>query len=393
MNRLKMMRRCFLALIALSGLLVPASRLLGAEYFMYVGTYTNQGPQGSQGIYVWRFDAAAGKLTPLGLAAKSANPSFLAAHPNGHFFYAVNEVSHFEKMARSGSVSAFAIDPATGMLRLLNQQPSMGDGPCHLALDHQGKCLIVANYNNGSVASYPVSDDGLLNQSVAYFQPKGSGKIPQRQDGPHAHCIAVSPDDRFALVADLGLDEVMMYRLNAAAAHMEVSDPRFVKVAPGSGPRHLAFHPNGRFVYLINEMGSSIITFAYDPQAGTLQELQTVSTLPKDYKGENDTAEIQVHPSGKFVYGSNRGHDSIAVFAVDPKAGTLKLVENVATQGKTPRGFGIDPTGAYLIAANQQSNNIVVFRIDQTSGRLKPTGQVLDALTPVAVTFVPAKKD
>jgi 6-phosphogluconolactonase len=267
----------------------------------------------------------------------------------------------------------------------------MGDGPCHLALDHQGKCLIVANYNNGSVASYPVSADGLLNQSVAYFQPKGSGKIPQRQDGPHAHCIAVSPDDRFALVADLGLDEVMMYRLNAAAAHMEVSDPRFVKVAPGSGPRHLAFHPNGRFVYLINEMGSSIITFAYDPQAGTLQELQTVSTLPKDYKGQNDTAEIQVHPSGKFVYGSNRGHDSIAVFAVDPKAGTLKLVENVATQGKTPRGFGIDPTGAYLIAANQQSNNIVVFRIDQTSGRLKPTGQVLEALTPVAVTFVPAK--
>ena len=390
MNRLKMIRRCFLALLAFSGLLVPAPRLLGADYFMYVGTYTGQG---SQGIYVWRFDAAAGKFTPIGLAAKSANPSFLAAHPNGRFLYAVNEISHFQKMSNDGSVSAFAIDPASGKLQLLNQQASMGDGPCHLALDHQGKCLIVANYNNGSVASYPLGSDGLLSQSVAFFQPKGSGKIPQRQDGPHAHCIAISPDDRFALVADLGLDEVMMYRLNTATAQMEVSDPQFVKVAPGAGPRHLAFHPNGRFVYLINEMGSSIITFGYDPQAGTLRELQTVSTLPADYKGQNDSAEIQVHPSGKFVYGSNRGNDSIAVFAVDPKAGTLKLVENVATQGKTPRGFSIDPTGAYLIAANQQSNNMVVFRIDQTSGRLKPTGQVLDAFAPVAMIFVPAKKD
>jgi 6-phosphogluconolactonase len=390
MNRLKMMRRTFLALTALSGLLLPVSNLFGADYFMYVGTYTNQG---SKGIYVWRFDAATGKFTALGLAAESANPSFLAAHPNGRFLYAVNEVSHFQKMASSGAVSAFAIDPATGKLKLLNQQGSMGDGPCHLALDDQGKCLIVANYNNGSVAAYPVGSDGLLSQSVGFFQPKGSGKIPHRQDGPHAHCVAVSPDNRFALVADLGLDEVLMYRLNAATAAMEVNDPRFVKVAPGSGPRHLAFHPNGRFVYLINEMASSIITFAYEPQAGTLRELQTVSTLPKDYTGENDDAEIQVHPSGKFVYGSNRGHDSIAVFAVDPKAGTLKLVENVSTQGKTPRGFGIDPTGAFLIAANQQSNNMVVFRIDQASGRLKPTGEVLNAFAPVSVIFVPAKKD
>jgi 6-phosphogluconolactonase len=215
--------------------------------------------------------------------------------------------------------------------------------------------------------------------------------MPQRQDGPHAHCVAISPDDHFALVADLGLDEVLIYRLNAATARMEANNPQFVKVAPGSGPRHLAFHPNGRFLYLINEMGSSIITFAYDAPAGTLSELQTVSTLPKDFKGQNDDAEIQVHPSGKFVYGSNRGNDSIAVFAVDPKAGTLKLVEIVPSQGKTPRGFGIDPTGAYLIAANQNSDNMVVFRIDQTSGRLKPTGQVLAAPTPVSVIFVPAK--
>jgi len=383
-----MMRYCFSALMALSGLLAPIAPLLGADYFMYVGTYTDLG---SKGIYVSRFDATAGKFSPLSLAAESANPSFLAVHRNGKFLYAVNEISHFQKMSNNGSVSAFAIDPATGKLRLLNQQASMGDGPCHLALDHQAKCVIVANYNNGSVAAYPIASDGLLNQSVGFFQPKGSGKIPRRQDGPHAHCVAVSPDDRFALVADLGMDEVMMYKLNAATAQMQETDARFVKVAPGSGPRHLAFHPNGRHVYLINEMASTIITFEYQPQAGTLHEIQTVSTLPADYKGENDTAEIQVHPSGKFVYGSNRGHDSIAVFAVDPKAGTLKLVENVATQGKTPRGFSIDPTGQYLIAANQQSKNMVVFRIDQTSGRLKPTGQVLDALAPVAVVFVPAK--
>jgi 6-phosphogluconolactonase len=388
MNRLNMLRRRLLALTLLSVFLLPGSRLLGADFLMYVGTYTNEG---SKGIYAWRFDASAGKFTPLGLAAETPNPSFLAAHPNGKFLYAVNEISHFQRMSNTGSVSAFAIDPATGKLRLLNQQGTLGDGPCHLALDHQGKCVIVANYNNGSVASYPLTAEGLLSQSVAFFQPKGSGKIPHRQDGPHAHCIAVAPDDHFALVADLGMDQVMLYHLDAATAAMSANEPRAVKVAPGSGPRHLAFHPNGKLVYLINEMGSTIITFTYDAQAGTLHELQTVSTVPADYKGQNDTAEIQVHPSGKYVYGSNRGHDSIAVFAVDSKTGTLKMVETVPTQGKTPRGFSIDPTGAYLIAANQATNNLVVFRIDQSSGRLKPTGEVLKAFTPVAVTFVPVK--
>jgi 6-phosphogluconolactonase len=365
-----------------------APLLIGAEYFMYVGTYTDHG---SKGIYAWRFDPGAAKFTPVGLVAESANPSFLAAHPNGHFLYAVNEISHFQRMASTGSVSAYAIDSATGKLKLLNQQASLGDGPCHLVLDHDGKCVIVANYNNGSVAAYPVANNGLLNASSAFFQHRGSGPTAHRQEGPHAHCVVVAPDSRFALVADLGLDEVLLYRLNVEKGAMEVNDPRFVKVTPGAGPRHLAFHPNGTLVYLINEMQSSIITFAYDPQAGSLRELQNVSTLPKDYKGQNDTAELQVHPSGKFLYGSNRGHDSIAVFAIDPSAGTLKLVEHVSTQGKTPRNFSIDPTGAYLIAANQASNNMVVFRIDQASGRLKPTGQVLNAYSPVCVTFVPVK--
>ncbi len=381
------MRR-FLALTLLCAFFLTGNIVLGANFLMYVGTYTNEG---SKGIYAWRFDSSTGKFTSLGLAAETPNPSFLAAHPNGKFLYAVNEISHFQRMSNTGSVSAFAIDPATGKLRLLNAQGSQGDGPCHLALDHEGKCVIVANYNNGSVASYPITPEGLVTQSVAFFQPKGSGKIPHRQDGPHAHCIAVAPDDHFALVADLGMDQVAFYHLDPATAAMSANEPRSIKVAPGSGPRHLAFHPNGKVVYLINEMGSTIITFSYDAKAGSLSELQTVSTVPADFKGENDTAEIRVHPSGKFVYGSNRGHNSIAVFAVDSKTGTLKMIETVPTQGKTPRGFNIDPTGNFLIAANQGSKSIVEFRIDQSTGRLKPTGEVLQAFTPVDITFVPVK--
>jgi 6-phosphogluconolactonase len=382
------MRRSLLALTLLFGLLLPGHALVAADYLMYVGTYTGRD---SKGIYAWRFDSGSGKLTSAGLVAETPNPSFLAAHPNGRFLYAVNEVSHFQRMQKSGSVSAFAIDPATGQLKLLNQQASMGDGPCHLTLDHEGKCLMVANYNNGSVAAFPVGKDGLLTEVISFFQHRGAGTIPHRQDGPHAHCVVVSPDNRFVLTADLGLDEVLVYRLNADTGSMVVNDPPFVKVAPGAGPRHLAFHPNGRLVYLINEVQSTVITFAYDPKGGTLRELQSVSTLPKDFKGQNDTAEIQVHPSGKFLYGSNRGHDSIAVFAIDPKAGTLTLIEHVSTEAKAPRNFAIDPTGTYLLAANQQSNNIVVFRIDQSTGKLTPTGQVVAAPSPVCLTFVAVK--
>jgi len=382
------MRSSFLTLTAFFCALAAAPSLVAEDYFMYVGTYTGQQ---SKGIYAWRFDATAGKFTPLGLVANTPSPSFLAAHPNGRFLYAVNEVSHFQHMERSGSVSAFAIDPATGKLTLLNNQGSLGDGPCHLALDREGKCLMVANYNNGSVAAFPLAPNGLINESTSFFQHKGSGADPKRQEGPHAHCMTVTPEGRFVLASDLGLDEVLFYRLNAAKASMVVNEPRFVKVTPGAGPRHLVFHPNGKVAYLINEIQSSITTFAYEPDGAVLRELQTVSTLPKDYKGHNDDAEIQVHPSGKFVYGSNRGHDSIAVFSVDPKSFTLKPVEYVSTQGKTPRNFAIDPTGKYLIAENQESNNMVVFRIDQSTGRLTPTGQVISAFSPVCITFVPVK--
>ena len=358
---------------------------------MFVGTYTTGPSTSSKGIYAWRFDTAAGKFTEKGLVAETPNPSFLAAHPNGKVLYAVNEISNFQRMASSGSVSAFAIDPKTAQLKLLNAQGSRGDGPCHLALDRQGKCLIVANYNNGSIAAFPVDSNGMLNQPTAFFQHRGSGPVRDRQEHAHAHCIAISPDERFALVADLGLDEVLSYQFDPVKAAMSVNEPPFIKLEPGSGPRHLAFHPNARFLYVINEMNSTIDALAYDTQNGSMREIQTVSTLPKDFTGHNDTAEIQVHPSGKFLYGSNRGHDSIAVFTIDRKAGTLTPVEYVPTQGKTPRNFSLDPSGAYLLAANQQSNNIVVFKIDQNTGRLTATGQVLHAPSPVCITFVPVK--
>lgn len=387
-TRLKMMRIGLLTINALLGLSFAASLAHAAEYFMYVGTYTNLQ---SKGIYAFRFDSTTGKLSPLGLAVKTPSPSYLALHPNGRFLYAVNEISHFQRMTANGSVSAFSIDSSTGMLKLMNAQASQGDGPCHLALGSQGKCVIVANYNNGSISAFPISDDGFLKQSSAFFQHLGSSVNPKNQKSPHAHCVAVSPDNRFALVADLGLDQVLVYHLNAADGTMSVNEPRYAKVAPGSGPRHLAFHPNGKFVYSINEIASTITTFAYAAQAGTLSELQTVSTIPKDFKEHNDTAELQVHPSGKFLYGSNRGHDSIAVFAIDPAAGTLKPIEHVPTQGKTPRGFSIDPTGAFLIAGNQQSNTIAVFKIDRATGRLTLTGPPITSMSPVSFVFAPAK--
>jgi 6-phosphogluconolactonase len=355
----------------------------GADYFVYVGTFTNQK---SKGIYAWRFHPESGALTSIGLVAETPSPSFLAVHPNGRFLYAVNEIENYQG-GRSGSVTAFAIDGATGRLRTLNTVSSRGPGPCHLALDREGKCLLVANYAGGSVASFPVRGDGTLAEATSFYQHSGVVALPERQGGPHAHSVLASPDNRFALVADLGLDEVLVYRLNAAKALMEPNDPPFAKVRAGAGPRHLAFDPSGRVVYLINEIGSTITSFAYDAARGGLRELKTVSTLPGDFHGQNNTAEIAVHPSGRFVYGSNRGHDSIAVFGADGSGG-LTLVEHVSTQGKIPRNFAIDPTGRYLFAANQNSDSIVLFRIDGASGKLTAAGITIEAPTPVCVAFV-----
>jgi 6-phosphogluconolactonase len=357
----------------------------GPSMFLYIGTYT--GPK-SKGIYVYRFDPASGHVAPVGLAAETPSPSFLAAHPNGRYLYAVNEVNNFEGR-REGSVAAFSID-ASGKLSLINRVSSRGSGPCHLSLDRLGKLLAVANYGSGSEAAFPVNSDGSLGEATWFLQHQGSSADPKRQRGPHAHCAAFSPDNRFLAVADLGLDKILLARIGPDGK-LQPNNPPYGAVKPGSGPRHFVFHPGGRWAYVINEMASTITAFAWNANDGALKEIATISTLPSDFKGENTTAEIEVHPNGKFVYGSNRGHDSIAVFAVEPKTGALKPLEYVSTAGHTPRGFKIDPTGKYLVAGNQDSNNVVVFAIDGKTGRLRPTGQNFEVGSPVSFVFVPAQ--
>lgn len=386
---MKTTRRLLLFLAALLSPPALAASASGAEratpsgkYIVYVGTYT--GPQ-SKGIYAFRFDASTGELASLGLMAESTNPSFLAVDPSGRFLYAVNEISNYQAQ-KSGGVSAFAIDRKTGKLTFLNEVPSRGAGPCYVTLDKTGRYVLVANYDGGSVAIFPVAPDGRLGEASAFVQHTGHSVNPQRQECPHAHAIELSPDNRFALAADLGLDELLVYHFDPSGGTLAPNNPPSAKVEPGAGPRHLAFHPSGKFVYVINEMQSSVTAFAYD--VGAVRNLGTVSTLPKEFKGNNDAAEIAVYPTGRFLYGSNRGHDSIAVFTIDPAAGTLTPVEYASTQGKTPRNFAIDSTGSYLLAANQDSNSVVVFRIDAKTGHLIPTGQVLEFPSPVCITFV-----
>jgi 6-phosphogluconolactonase len=358
------------------------------DYFVYIGTYT--GPA-SKGIYAYRFHPADGKLTSIGLAAETTNPSFLAIHPNGRFVYSVSEMDNYNGQ-KTGAVSAFSIDPQSGKLTLLNTVSSKGGGPCHVLVDKTGKNVLVANYGTGSVASLPVKEDGSLGEASAFVQHTGSVALPERQGGPHAHSVNLSADNRFMIATDLGLDEALVYRFDAAKGSLTPNDPPFAKVAPGSGPRHFAFHPTEKYAYTINEISSTVTAFRYDRARGSLQEIQTVSSLPKDFSGKNNsTAEIAVDRQGKFLYGSNRGHNSIAVFAIDPHKGTLTPVEYTSTQGKTPRNFAIDPTGAYLFAANEGSGNIVLFHIDRQTGRLTPAGQTLEVGAPVCVTFVPAR--
>jgi 6-phosphogluconolactonase len=358
----------------------------GGKSWVYIGTYT--GPK-SKGIYVARLDRATGKLTEPELAGETVSPSFLAIHSNHRFLYAANET---ESLAgkKGGGVAAFAIDAETGKLTLLNQQSSGGQGPCHLAVDKTGKFVLVANYGSGSIEALPIQPDGRLGEPTAFIQHQGTSANPQRQDGPHAHFITTDAANRFALTCDLGLDKVLVYRFDATKGSLIANDPPSGSVKPGSGPRHLAFHPQGKFAYVINEMACTLTAFAYDGGKGELKELQTVSTLPppQSVRPGYSTAEIEVHPTGKFVYGSNRGHDSIVVFAIDQKTGRLTYVQHQSTAGKTPRNFGIDPSGSFLLAANQGSDNVVVFRIDPKTGQLSPTGNVVAAPTPVCIAFV-----
>lgn len=359
-----------------------------SEYLVYFGTYTGAK---SKGIYVARFDTASGKLSPPELAVETKSPAFLIPHPGGRVLYAVGEASAIGE-AKQGGVTAFAIERERGKLRTLNTQPSGGTGPCHLAVDARGRFVFAANYGSGSVAALPIQPDGSLGAPAATKQHAGSSVNPQRQTGPHAHCVNLSPDERFLLVCDLGLDKLMAYRVGQDQQALVENDPPFTQLAPGSGPRHLAFGHDGKFVYVVNEMGSSVTVLEYDAKHGTLRETQTTSTLPEKYAGNSTCAEIAVHPSGKFVYASNRGHDSIAVFSAHKSSGLLTSVEQTPTRGKTPRHFVLDPTGAWLLAENQASDSVVVFKVNTRSGALTATGQSIEVPSPVCAVFLPAGK-
>ena len=338
--------------------------------------------------------------TLLGVAADTTNPSFVAIDRSRRFLYAVNEVQKY-KGASSGAVSAFAINPQTGKLSLLNEVASRGADPCYIALDKTGKYVLVANYTGGNVAVFPIHADGRLGEPSAVVQDIGKlGPIKERQEAPHSHWIEASAHNRFVYVSDLGLDRVLIYRFDAtngtltrgeaAAAKSgspNASDFFSATLAPGTGPRHAAFSGDGNFMYVLGELDSTVTVFANDARE-TFRSVQRISALPAGFSGHNDAAEIAIHPNGKYLYTSNRGHDSIALFSIDRRTGTLTLVDHFPTQGKAPRNFEIDPTGKFLFVANQDTDNIVVFRIDPNSGRLSSTGQTLHVPSPVCLKFV-----
>jgi 6-phosphogluconolactonase len=354
----------------------PKSPLL-----LYTGTYADNN---ADSIFLYSMDAETGALESAGAFKAGANPSFLAPGATGRFLYAVNEggVSAGEP---GGAVSAFSIEDKTGALTLLNRQPSKGTSPCHVSLDRSGRFVLVANYSSGTIAVLPVAEDGKLNPAVQTVQHKGKGTNPGRQEGPHAHFIMADPDNRFVLACDLGIDKVLVYGFDSAAGGLTPAGE--AALPPGSGPRHLDFHPNGRFVYVISELTSTMSVFSYAAETGTLTRLQTLSALPDGFKGSSSCAEVFVHPSGKFVYGSNRGHDSIAIFTADEATGQLTAAGHESTRGRNPRSFVIDPGGAYLLAANQDGNSVVVFRIDQQTGGLTYL-QTVTVPKPVCLKFL-----
>ena len=355
------------------------------KFWVYVGTYTGGK---SKGIYRCEFDTATGKLSEATLVAETANPSFLAIHPSNRYLYAVGEVGTFNGKP-SGAVTAFSIDPKSGELKRLNQKPSSGAGPCHVVVDRGGKHVLVANYSGGNASVLSVEDDGRLGSRTAFVQHTGKGPDRARQEAPHAHSINLDAANRFAFVADLGLDQVFVYRYDADKGTLEKNEPPSVKTAPKSGPRHFTFHPDDRHAYVINEMANTVTAMTYDADKGILTPIQTISTLPEGYKKSTTTAEVRVHPSGKFLYGSNRGHDSIAIFTIDEKTGKLTAAGHQAEGIKTPRNFRIDPTGKFMLVANQDGDSILVFRINETTGALQATGAKVEVGKPVCVKFMP----
>ena len=358
---------------------------------VYVGTYTRDK---GKGIYLYDFDTKSGALKQVGVAAETSNPSFLAPTPDYKHLYAVGEMTEVDSGGKkSGVLRAFAVDPSTGMLTLLNQESTGGTGPCHVSLDSRGRFAFVANYGSGTVASLPVQPDGKLAEPASVIQHEGTGPNDKRQTGPHAHGIWPSPDDRFVLACDLGLDKVLVYKLDPASGKLTPNDPPSGSVPPGAGARHAAFSPDGKFLYVINEMGNSVTAFAWDAKRGALNEVQTVTTLPEGHKETSHCAEIVMHPSGKFVYGSNRGHDSIAAFTVDPKTGKLTPAGHTPLgSGNWPRNFNVDPSGRWLIAAGEKSDTLQVFKIDEKTGGLTQVGEKVECPAPACVVFAPAGK-
>ena len=380
-----MLKRSALAAV----LLVVATIWLGAapgDLLVYFGTYTGGA---SKGIYVSRLNPSTGALSAPELAAETRSPSFLAVRAQGDFLYAANEVSTFDGKP-GGSVSAFAINRETGLLTLLNARSSGGPGPAHLSLDRTGRTVLVANYGGGSVAALPIAADGRLEEAASVIRHTGSSVNADRQKEPHAHQILVDPSNRFVYAADLGIDKVMIYRLDAATHTLTAATPPSASVKPGAGPRHVAISASGAAVYVINELDCTITAFKRDASNGSMTEFQTLSTLPPGVSLQRgfSTAEIHIHPSGAFLYGSNRGHDSISAFAIDKASGRLTYVSNTPTGGKTPRGFGIEPGGGYLLAGNQNSDLVAVFKIDKASGSLTATGTTVTVGAPVDVQFV-----
>ena len=351
---------------------------------VYVGTYTGGD---SEGIYVFDWDSETGKATSdVSLAAESENPSFLALHPSKPLLYAVNETASFDGQ-ESGSVSAFRINPKGRHLEAINQKASRGKAPCHIQIDSTGRHALIANYSSGTVSALPILEDGSLGNTADVVEHLGSSVNPQRQEGPHAHCINLDPENRYAAAADLGVDKVFVYPFEADTGHFNLYKATSVSLKPGAGPRHLAFHPKKPYAYVINELDNTLSALSFKASNGKMTEIQSLSTLPDGFDETSYTAEVFFHPSGEFLYGSNRGHDSIAVFKVDSESGKCRVIEHESTQGKTPRSFGIDPSGRFLLAANQASDSIVVFRINAQTGALDPTGEMIEVPTPVCVIF------
>lgn len=355
-----------------------------AERTVYMGTFTGSG---SRGIYTCRFDTTSGALRVAG-TTMTPSPSFLTLDPSGRFLYSVNEVNEYEGKP-SGAVSAFAVDRGTGALRLLGQQPSGGAGPAYVAVDRARRFVLIANYAGGTAAVLPVRADGGLEPPKQVIQDTGSGPVRNRQEKAHVHSITLDPAGRFALVADLGIDRLLVFRFDDRTGALTPAAEPWAQLPPGTGPRHVAFGAGGTHVYLVGELASNITAFHYDPATGSLHSFQTESILPADFHGENTAADVHLTPDGRFLYASNRGHDSIAVFAVDRGTGRLTLVQHHPSGGQIPRNFGIDPSGRFLLAAHQKTGNVVTHRIDPRTGRLSATGQVIEIPSVVCVHFAP----